>query len=156
MNLDENAHKESIFGKTISTKLLEKGGMLLFDSRMIPNKIVDVRAVQTEVVNTHQNSLRRLLTGYFRAKHFLSAFPNEASRNISKRMKLTPEKSLETFNGMRFPTLEENHQLLSGSPSPIDEISQSLEIFMLERNFLQKSIPINLTSDPRFLPVSQQ
>jgi NitT/TauT family transport system substrate-binding protein len=140
----------------LSTKLLNQGAHLLFDSRMISDKIMDVLVVQKHIVNAYPNSLTQLLTGYFKARQTLSTNPDEAAKLISLRMQLTPAETLKTFQGIKLPTLEENHQLLSGIPSSLDRISESLSRFILDRKILEKSINHKPISNARFLPVMQK
>ncbi len=72
------------------------------------------------------------------------------------RMQIPPSETFKTFQGLKLPTLKENHQLLSGTPSPLDQISESLSHFMLDRKILEKSINNKLISDARLLPVIQK
>ncbi len=74
------------------TKLKKLGAVTLFDSSEIPDRIVDVLVVKSEVVDTHPRSLRRLLEGYFKAREHLASNPDAAAKLMAVRLGLSPGK----------------------------------------------------------------
>ncbi len=136
----------------IKTKLLNQGAWQLFDSSRIPGRIVDVLVVRAESINTHPQTLKHLLAGYFKAREYLTDMPDDAARRMALRMALSAPEVLASFKGLRLPELEENRALLSGNPSQLKTTAVGLAEFMLERKLLRNRFTINGLTDSQFLP----
>ena len=132
--------------------LLAQGANLLYDSSKIPNKIVDVLIVLNQTIDSHPNSLRQLLSGYFNARQYLAENPNEAAKLMSPRLKIEPDDVLASLEGIHMPLLSENHQLLSGELSPLLRTANELSEFMFSRKLLKNSPVLQNLSDASFLP----
>ncbi len=139
----------------VRTKLLKQGALQLFDSSMIRGRIVDVLAVNSELVKTHPYSLRKLLAGYFKARNYFDGNPERAAQLMSVRMQLTPAEVLDSYDGLRLPDLEENRRLLGGQPSPLQNTASKVSKFMLQRKLLKHQISVENLIDDSFLPESK-
>jgi NitT/TauT family transport system substrate-binding protein len=155
--LDEHAtcyqenHAVVTFDPTKS-KLIRQGANLLFDSRKIPDKIVDVLVIRDDIRKTHPNSLKQLLEGYFRARHYFVQHPVEAAKLMAPRLNLAPKDTLASFEQLRMPQLKENYTLLSGEMSPITQTANELSAFMYNRKLLRSPLQLKKITDPSFLP----
>lgn len=136
----------------VRTQLIKMGARILFDSSQIPGRIVDVLVVQASILNTHANSLRQLLAGYFKARDYLEVHPQDAAKRMSPRQQLDPSEILAAYAGLRLPSLAQNHLLLNGDPAPLDKTAGQLTQLMLEKYVLSKSIKFNRLSQAQFLP----
>jgi NitT/TauT family transport system substrate-binding protein len=88
----------------------------LFDSRQIPNTIVDVLAVRTAVIDrAHAKALRHLVATHFRALDDLTRNPQDAAYRMAGHLKLPAAGVLSAFRGLTLPTLANNYRLLAGS-----------------------------------------
>ena len=132
--------------------ILSQGANLLFDSSQIPDKIVDVLVVSEKTLESHPDSLKQLLDGYFKARQYMTERPVEAAKIMSKRLKLTPEEVLDAMKTLRFPLLSENHRLLTGSSAPLSQTASELSQAMFERKLLKKPLSLDNVSNPQFLP----
>jgi len=138
------------------TILLDQNATLLYDSSQIPGKIVDVVVTTKEVIDSHPESLSRLISGFFKAHQYLDKNPIKAAQFMSKRMQLSPSKVLNTFKLIQLPSIDENRKLLLGSKSPLQRTAESLSQFMRDRKLLNREILFhNLTND-QFLPLADQ
>lgn len=106
------------------TKLLNQGARLLFDSRRIPGRIVDVLVVHADTVMTHPLALQDLLAGYFKAREHLAIQPEAASKRMAVRQGLSPAEVLASYDGLKLPELDENHSLLNGKPPQLQRNSK--------------------------------
>jgi len=140
----------------VRRKLMDMGANLLYDSNQIPDKIIDVLVVREIILDEHSKSLTHLVSGYFKARSFLDSNPGKAAQYMSKRMQLSPDKVLSTFEGIRMPSLAENSRLLKGTHSPLQLTAKSLSEFMFKRKLINKTIQLNGLSNDRFLPVNGQ
>jgi NitT/TauT family transport system substrate-binding protein len=136
----------------VRTKLLQLGAHQLFDSSQIPGRIADVLVVRAETTKTSPQSLEQLLAGYFKANDYLSAQPEDASRRMSRRMGLTPEAVLASYDGIKIQGIEENRRLLQGIPAPFEDTATDLAKMMYGRKLLKNQLTINNFVDGSFMP----
>lgn len=138
------------------TQLQKIGANLLFDSAEIPGKIVDVLVVRKSILKENINSLNLLVDGHFKALKFLKENATQASKWISQRLNVSPQEALDAYQGLKFPTIQENIDLLtklnSESESILDKNARSLAAFMATQNMLEKLPEIQQLSTPSFLP----
>lgn len=122
----------------VRSRLLAQGAEIIFDSRQVPGRIVDVLVVSREVLhNEHQKTLKQLLRGYFAALAYLQKQPEKAAKNMSKRLKLPPAQVLQSLQDIHQPSLAENHRLL-GEPPQLLDTAQTLQRLMLKQNMLYR------------------
>ena len=99
----------------LKTKLLEKKGVVVFDSKQIPGEIVDVLVVRRAVYDQIKDQLGVLKAAWFESLETLRTEPAKAMPIINKRLKLD-EKSLSlVMAGVFFPSEQENRKLLSST-----------------------------------------
>ncbi len=96
----------------IKTQLLAQGANNLFDSRHIPNRIVDVLVVRKDIANQYPEAIQKLLSGYFKALDYLSAHPTQAAEKIAPRMHVSSDTVAKQYDGIKIPSRIENIALL--------------------------------------------
>lgn len=150
-----NEH-DSAFGKRtvdavvtfepVRSRLLSKGGQILFDSSQIPGEIVDVLVVSENYMAQHPQQIKGLVEQWFKAVTYLQSNPKQAVKYIGKRLKLEPEAVLGSFQGLHFPQRSENRQLLlgeNGAPALLENADRLAQV-MFEQKLLNKKV--NATS----------
>jgi hypothetical protein len=71
---------------------------------------------------------------------YFKSEPEQASSLIAKRLKITPEEALASYEGIDLASLADSNQLLTGSnPQIINSINRISEI-LLEANLITESI----------------
>jgi len=85
----------------VKTQLMQEGAKQLFDSSKIPGRIVDVLVVHKETTKNHTNALKNLLTGYFKARQYLSQQPHDAARLMAPRQQITASEVLVSYEGLK-------------------------------------------------------
>jgi NitT/TauT family transport system substrate-binding protein len=124
----------------VATQLLELGMRRLFDSRQIPDTIIDVLAVRTDKLSTHHTrALQQLLVGHFRALDHLMRNPQDAAYRMATRLNLPASKVLAAYKGLVLPDAHNNYRLLAGQPSELSKTAQKLLVIMLKAGLLKKS-----------------
>jgi NitT/TauT family transport system substrate-binding protein len=136
----------------IRTKLLSLGAKQLFDSSMIPGRIVDVLVIHKETVKNHSQALKDLVDGYFKARQYLVTDPKEASKSMALRQNISPDEVLASFYGVTLPTLEENHNLLNSKSAQLISTAETLVSHMVKQKLLRKTIDVNHIINSKFLP----
>ena len=96
-----------------------RGAHRLFDSRQIPDTIVDVLAVRADGLGAGRGEgLRHLVATHFRTLAFLLNSPEDAAARIGARRRADPVPVAAAYAGLTLPDLAENRRLLAG-PSPV-------------------------------------
>ena len=157
MSVDQD-YKEYMAGRVdavatyepVRSQLLKEGAKILFSSKQIPGRIIDILVVRAELIDVYSNGLTALLNGYFKAFSYFEKHPAESEVFMKKRLGDDP---LAQFNGLHIPTLAENKLYLSGSQPALYKSAGFLMDLMLKRKLLQKSCVFTKLADPRFLPV---
>ena len=147
-----NSSDAIITYEPLKTQLINKGANVIFDSSQIPGKIIDVLVAHNRVVKNHPEGLKKLISGYYKARDHLSKHPDDASKKMSDRMGISPKEVLLSYEGLKLPSIEENISLLSGEYSDFDKTTNELAKFLYERKLLKKEITVTKLSDPSFLP----
>jgi NitT/TauT family transport system substrate-binding protein len=134
----------------IRSQLLKEGAKILFSSAQIPGRILDVLVVRAEIMETHKEELKALLSGYFRALDYFRKHPREASLLMEKRLGKDP---LPQFDGIKIPGLEENAAYLQGDSPKLNTTAQNLMSVMLKRKLLRHSFTFQKVAESEFLPI---
>lgn len=136
----------------VSSQLLAEGANRLFDSRQLPDLIVDVLALRTSVIDMHTGALGQLLAAHFRALDHLRRNPQDAAYRMAQRLNLAPDQVLASFKGLVLPDLSNNHRLLAGDTPPLLASARSLSGLMLEAGMLSREDTLTDLLSADFLP----
>lgn len=136
-----------------ASHILDLGGKKLFDSRAIPNLIVDVLAVRSDILTqTHQNSLRRLVAMHFKALSYLLMNPGDASHRMASRFKVLPEDVMPLFRGLVLPDRDANWRLLGTDSPSLRNSIVNLESVMTKTKLLKAPVDIRGILVADYLP----
>ncbi len=103
----------------VKSRLVAMGGKVVFDSRQIPGKIVDVLVVRREVAQREQARLLALRKAWLAALEEMHTHPEASARKMRYRLGLPAFKVQKAFLGLRLGDAEVNRRLLGGHPPPI-------------------------------------
>jgi NitT/TauT family transport system substrate-binding protein len=96
-----------------ASKFESNGALRLFDSHEVPDTILDVLAVRSELVDHYQHQLRALIKANLIEANNWKHNPVDTSFHLSKVMDVPAEKVAEQFRGLQIPDLEYNRHMLS-------------------------------------------
>ncbi len=134
------------------SQLIAQGARLLFDSSRVPGLILDVLAVRAPTIHDHRRALNRLTAGYFLARRFMAEHPQESAAIMAPRLGLTPEGFLQTLEGLKLPSLEENRRWLKGPRAQLPVIADKLQEIMRQNGLLDGHCNTQTLAEPGFLP----
>jgi NitT/TauT family transport system substrate-binding protein len=104
----------------VASQLLARGLVRLFDTRQIPDTILDVLAFHRDALDaTHAEAIRYLLLAHFRALDSLVRNPQDAAYRLSSRLALPASDVLKAFKGLVLPSLVANHRMLTGDSAQL-------------------------------------
>ncbi len=136
----------------VRSHLLAQGAIQLFDSRQIPDRIVDVLVARHEVTTGYGPRLRELVRAHFAALAYRHGHPEDANQRTAPIYGVRPEQMKNLFEGLEIPDLAENRWLLNGDPPPLEETARELIVVMHRAGLLRDGVKISGMIEPDFLP----
>ncbi|MCW9014288.1 MAG: ABC transporter substrate-binding protein [Gammaproteobacteria bacterium] len=125
----------------VRSMLLEQGGRQLFDSSQTPGEIVDVLVVRESFLKKYPQRIEALKHSWFKALKYFANNPHLAAQQISTRMKLSPEETLDSYIGLRLPDLKQSDDLLgNGKQAKLLATSEKLASIMVDNKLMVKKI----------------
>ena len=137
-----------------ASKLVKQGGRRLFDSRQIPEMIVNVLVVRTQTLISHQSALTALVNGFFVARHNLIEAPEEAYPLINARLNLAPDQMSPVFQRLRLPDAKDNRDLLQQEAPQLLETAAKLTTYMVKKRLLRHEIDLSDLTTAAFIPLT--
>lgn len=135
----------------VRSKLLAEGFLDLFNSRQIPDTIIDVLVVAKSAINKYPQRLQDVMKGYFTARNLVMQQNNRTITNISKRVGLGREAVLMGYEQIKMPDLNENQALLSQCDVGIKPTTEKLQKIMLQRKMLKESVNLAALCYPQLI-----
>jgi NitT/TauT family transport system substrate-binding protein len=121
-----------------ATMLQRDGAQRIFDSRQLPDTILDVLAVRSDRGDRLNGSLRVLLQGHFKGLGHLQANRQDAIYRIAARQHLTPKEVQQALAGVVMPTLEANRQYLAPVNNRLDDAAKRVSGLMVQGGLLPR------------------
>lgn len=136
-----------------SSKIMKLGGKVLFDSRQIPNLILDVIAVRTSVLGeAHADALRHLVSAHLKALKYINTNPEDAAYRMAPRFNLPHDQVMATFKGLLLPDLDNNIRLLASSTPTVLKSAEVVADAMRKAGILHKQADLKGLLRPEYLP----
>lgn len=137
----------------VASQLLQQDGIKLFDSRQIPNTIVDVLAIRGDALDfRHAGAVRHLLATHFYSLDYLNRNPQDAAYRMAIRLGLPAANVLTALKGLVLPDAANNHRWLSGSAPELLVCARKLSNIMVISGLLKEEDPLNSLIYADFLP----
>lgn len=131
------------------SQILRGGATTLFDSTQIPGEIVDLLVVRGSVLEREPERVRAMISGWFEAIDYLARDPRDAASRMSVRQQTSGEHFLQTLQGLRFPSREENLRMLDGAEPQLAVAGRRLMKLMQEAKLLKRSVEIEALLAPQ-------
>ena len=135
----------------VRSRLLADGARLLFDSREIPNEIVDVLVVRADIAERRGGQLKKLLAGWFGALAYMRAEPAAAAAIMARREDLSGEEFMAALGGLHIPDRAENLTLLGGRQPVLGQTAPALIKVMVQHGLLPAPLDVAGILAPRLI-----
>ncbi|HEX5364782.1 MAG TPA: ABC transporter substrate-binding protein [Gallionella sp.] len=136
----------------VSAHLLEAGAVNLFDSRQLPDTIVDVLAVKQSVLEENRDAVQHLVKAHLVARHLMHHNPQDSSFRMARHLNLHANEVLSSFKGLVLADLENNRRLLGGEKPVLSDRARKLSEVMVQAGLLPKADTLNALLRADFLP----
>ena len=121
-----------------ASRIRAMGAVEVFDSRQIPEYIVDVLAIRSDRMSRSRNAaLRHLVEAQLRSLDHFQRNPQDAAFRMSPRLNLPATEVLPAFRGLVLPDKAANHRLLSGRNAELLPGARALMAFKIEQGLLE-------------------
>lgn len=155
--LDAWRHNEldaAVTYEPVAGALLAQGGRNLFDSRQIPNTIIDVLAIRSDMIDRHASSIRHLVQSQFKALDHLTRNPHDAAYRMASHLKLKAADVLPAFKGLVPVSPTYNRQLLTGEKPELLETARKLSAVMVAHELLTRDDALDALFRADLLPAA--
>lgn len=141
----------------VATQLLLDGAVKLFDSRNIPDAIVDVLAIRRDRLDSaHADAVRHLVAAHFQALDHLTRNPQDAAYRMAGRLGLPAQKVLSAFKGLLLPDVGQNVRLLAGAQATLLASARKVSDIMVRSALLGQQDALTDLIRADFLPNDPQ
>lgn len=137
-------------------KLEREGAKRIFDSRDIPNKVVDVLAVRSQVLRYRSASLRHLLQAHFRALAEFNATPQRSADVLSARLHVPATDVAALYGGVKLTDVSDNQRLLSPNDPTLRQTAAELNAFMLQKKWISQTPSIDILFSDSLISTLQE
>ncbi|WP_457641938.1 ABC transporter substrate-binding protein [Persephonella sp.] len=136
----------------VKSKLLKKGGKIIFDSSQIPNEIVDVLVVEEDYIKTYPYIVKDIVESWFKALEFWEKNEGKALKIMAKREGISPKQLKETYECLKIPDRKTNLELIDGNTPKLKKVAYKLLVIMKTNKIINNTyFDINSIFDGRFL-----
>lgn len=135
----------------LANRLQETEGLRsLFSSRDLPGEILDVLAVDPAVLRQRPEAMRALIDGWRLARHWEASAGDSARLAMARRLALSPEDLQLAQQGLLYPGLQEQWQLLRPGPSSHRRDLERIRRELVRMGRIPQATPLP-TLDARFV-----
>jgi NitT/TauT family transport system substrate-binding protein len=135
-----------------ATLLERKGARRIFDSRQMPDTILDVLAVRLDRVGRRNDALHAAVGAHFRGLAHLKFNRQDAVYRIAARQGMSPGEVQSALGGVVLPTLEANRQYLSSTLGRLIPAAHGVSRQMVEAGLLVHDDPLISIGNASWLP----
>ena len=137
----------------VASKLQLQDAVKLFDSRQIPDTIIDVLAVRNDMLDaSHASAIRHLISAHFRALHHLHTNPQDAAYRTASHLGLPAAHVLAAYKGLVLPDISNNFRLLTGTSPALLDSADRLSATMVRAGLLKQQDTLSSLIDANYLP----
>jgi len=125
------------------TKLLNAGAHVIFDSKMIPNEIVDVMVTNNHDLHEKRKQLSMVVNGWFEILKYINENHDEAMSRMASYEGLSKEEFESAYSELLIPTLYDNKKMLGEGSGSLSKPLSRLSKLMYEKNSIKKEVNID-------------
>jgi NitT/TauT family transport system substrate-binding protein len=131
--------------------LQRRGGQKIFDSRQMPDTIVDVLAVRTDRLHHSSSLMHGVVKAHFQGLTHLRTHSEDATYRIATSQNISPTEVRRAFSGVVLPTLEANREYLAPD-GRLQRSARSLSALMVLEKLLPRDDMLNDLVAVKWLP----
>lgn len=134
-----------------ASTLIQLGGQRIFDSRQLPDSIIDVLALRRDRMVALRPQVRATLAAHFKALEHLRTNPQDAQYRIAARQNTSAAAVAQALAGVTIPDLPRNRRLLAAD-SGIQRVAREIAQIMVDQGIVAALPPLMELLDDTCLP----
>jgi NitT/TauT family transport system substrate-binding protein len=140
----------------ILSQLRALGLAPIFDSRSLPQTIVDILAVRATAASSHASALRALIAGHFRAQKLWRSNPIDTAYRLAGFLGVPAESVPGVINGLDLPDLVYNRHYLTPPAAELTHAAIDLGAILAREGMLRHPPQLAGLFVPDYLPGDDQ
>ena len=149
---EENRIDAVVTFEPFRSKLLRQGAKEIFNSKAIPNEIVDVLVTKRSIIDNNEETLRDFTQGWLSAIELMKTQPKITAPLLAKRMELDIAEVDGAFEGLILPDVSRNLSMLGGTNPSLIAVANSLQAVLKEKDLLSREVNSKNLFESRLLP----
>ena len=122
------------------SQLLEEGAHVIFDSKSIPNEIIDVLVTEDKTLQNKAQELKKLTDGWFKTIAYIKKNKKEAMTQMAGYEYISVAKFEKAYDDLIIPSQEENIKMLGSKDGSYMGTLNRLSKLMYEKGSLDEHI----------------
>ncbi|MCK5697201.1 MAG: ABC transporter substrate-binding protein [Gammaproteobacteria bacterium] len=138
----ENKADAFVTYEPFKTALLKEGAHVIFDSKQIPNEIIDVLVTNQKDIDSKKEVFKQLINGWFLSLEYIKKHPQESMKIMASYENISVESFTNAYNDLIIPSRQDNMNMLKTDgilKQPMDRLYQ----LMKAKGTMDKEIDIN-------------
>lgn len=135
-----------------ASQIQNRGANLLFDSRQMPDIILDVLAIRTDLSRNYHSTLKALVEAHFRGLEHINSNRQDASYRIAAHQGINISEVQKAFSGVLLPSLEANAEYLAEPHKRLLATAKTISRLLTENGFLKKEDSLVDLINSNYLP----
>lgn len=137
----------------VASQLQALQAQVLFDSRRLPDTIVDVLAIRQGALDfRHGKAIRHAIQSHFQSLDHFTRNPQDAAYRMASHMKLRATEVLHAYRGLVLPDAANNYRQLSGDTPALLGHARTLSAVMVGAGLLKQADDLNALICMNYLP----
>lgn len=120
--------------------LLKEGAHVIFDSKEIPNEIIDVLVTEEETLSLNQEKLKKLADGWFKTIEYIKNNKKEAIAKMASYEYISADEFEKAYDELIIPTKSENIDMLGSTQKSYKTSLDRIAKLMHESGTFDESI----------------
>ncbi len=119
----------------------------LFTSRQLPNEILDVLAVEPELLRLHPDAVLALVQGWQAVRLEERQRPAAVGHEVADFMGLDPDAAHAVLEGVRYPGPQEQYELLDPQQNNLPPLLEQIRQVLYANGVIPANTPLPATDD---------
>lgn len=119
----------------------------LFTSRQLPNEILDVLAVEPELLRLHPDAVLALVQGWQAVRLEERQRPAAVGHEVADYLGLDPDAAHAVLEGVRYPGPQEQYELLDPQQNNLPPLLEQIRQVLYANGVIPANTPLPATDD---------
>jgi len=137
-----------------ASRIQAEGAHIIFDSRQVPDTIIDVLAIRDDLSWRKKTVVNSLVKAHFQGLNHIQSSRQDASHRIATHQDISAKEVQTALSGVIFPSLEANREYLSTKHSRLLIAAKKISTLMLQSGLLKKENTLDDLASADYLPKS--